>query len=97
MRSESAVAVVAGHELITADGWASRLAGGACSAGNDGGNNDRAIKPGRRLVTGGDNAPADLVAEHERQRFPRRNSIHSEADIGMADAAAGDFYDDLVR
>src|SRR5208282_190439 len=97
MGGESSVTVIAGHELMAADGWTSRQAGGARAAGNHGGNDDGAIKPGRSLVAGGDNTPADFMAEHERQSFPRRNAIHGKADIGMADAAARDFDDHLFR
>jgi hypothetical protein len=38
----------------------------------------------------------DLVSQRERQLFSGGNAVLPEADVGMTDAAAGDFHDDFV-
>jgi hypothetical protein len=47
-------------------------------------------------LTRGHNAARDFVSESERERFARGNTVESETDIGMANAAAGNLYHHLV-
>ena len=48
-----------------------------------------------RAGAGLHHAPADLVAEAERQRLVRPDAVVEEAEVGVADAATGDLDEDV--
>jgi hypothetical protein len=82
--------VVAGHFLVAADGAAAALAQVAFAAGNDGGHDYRLAEPTLGAAAGGDDAAADLVAERKRQNVIGAHAVVKIAEVGVADAAAGD-------
>ena len=97
MSRKPAIAVVARHELITADGGPLRSTCRTDATRNHRRNNDAAPDPTRGIVTRGNNPSADFVAEHEWQRFSRGNAIDRKADIGVTYAAARDLYHSFLR
>jgi hypothetical protein len=97
MGGESAVAIVAGHELLATDGGASGDAGGTLSARDDRRHDDRPALPAGGILARGHHPTGDLVTEDQGKRMAGRNPAEGEADVGVTDTAAGDLDDDLVR
>ena len=88
--AEAALDVVAGHLLPAADGAPAAPAQVALAAGDDGGDDHRPALPFARALAGGDNAPADLVAEGQRQGMVRADTVIKVTEVRVADTAAGD-------
>ena len=96
MAGKAAVAVVARHELVAANRGVSSATRWAFTAGDDGRNNDRPAKPLLCFLAGGNNLTGGLVSQHERQSMAGGNAIVCKADVSVADAAAGHFYNDFI-
>src|SRR5581483_727821 len=94
---EAAVAIVAGHELVAADGRPVRATSGASSTGDHGRNNDQAALPIVCLIAGSNYCSADLVSQHDGKRLPRGDSFEGKTYIRVADTTAGNLNDDFVR
>ncbi len=73
-----------------ADGRAAALAQIAFAAGEHGRHDHRLAEPALGARAGGDDAAADLVAERQRQRMVGAHAVVEVAEVGVADAAAGD-------
>jgi hypothetical protein len=67
MSGKATVSIVAGHELLAADGRSSRPARSTLSTGNDGGNNHGLSKPLKAVFACGYNPPRDFVPQNERK------------------------------
>jgi hypothetical protein len=97
VRCETSIAIVAGHELIAADGGPSRLAGKTRAARYDCRNDHRAPEPICGFVPRRYHAPADLMPKSKRQSFSRGHAIHCKSNIGVTDTATGDLNNDFFR
>jgi hypothetical protein len=64
MSGKSAVAVIARHELVSANGRAAPLAGGTLSARDDRGHDYQPSSPLTGIIAGGDDAPANFVSQN---------------------------------
>lgn len=95
MTGKPPVDVIAGHLLSPADSVFTLTAQVAFAAGDHGGYDDWPAQPICRLIAGGNDMAADLVAQYERQRLIGLDTIVVKAQIRMAYAAAGDFDGDL--
>ena len=95
MRGEAAVSIIAWHELSAANRAPPSRAGGTTATGNHGRHNHRTTLPVRGCRASGYDPPGDFVAQHQRKRMTRRDSVESKADVRMADSAACDLNDDL--
>ena len=96
MSRKASIAVVAGHELPPAN---SGLAGSTWTtiAARDHSRNDYvAAFPLRGTLARCHDATRDFVSESEWQWGARGHPVVSEADIGMANAAAGNLYHHFV-
>jgi hypothetical protein len=89
---KASVTVVARHELLPANRWVAGSARSTVSARDHGRNNYAAAFPLRSALAHCHNAARDFVSESEWERDTRGYAVESEADIGMADTAAGDLY-----
>ena len=96
VRGEAAVDVVARHLLRAADRRKTALAEVAFAARQHGRDDHRLADPALGAGAGRDDAAADLVAERERQRMVGPHAVVVVAEVGVADAAAGDRDDDLA-
>ncbi len=96
MCGKAAIAVIAGHKLLAADGGASRLAGRALATRNHRGNDHGPPQPLDDTIPRRDHPTGDFVSEHQRKRMPRRYAIECIADVGVTDAASRHFYHDLI-
>ena len=97
MSGKTPVTVIAGHELPPANRRLASSAGTTVAAGNHRRNDYAAAFPLGCALARGHNATRDFVPESEWKRRARRYTVESEADIGMADAAAGNLYHHLAR
>ncbi len=97
VRREAALDVVARHLLLAADRREAALAQIALAARQHGGNDHGLAHPAFGAGAGRDHVAADLVAERERQRMVGAHAVVEVAEIGVADAAAGDGDHDLAR
>ncbi len=89
MRRKASITVVARHELLPTD---RRLAGSTrttVAAGDHSRNDYVATRPLTGALAGRHNVARDFVPESKWKRSTRGYTVESEADIGMADAAAG--------
>ena len=93
---EAAVNVVARHFLVRADGRLAAQAGVAAAARDDGGDDHRAVGVPKHVRAGFDDVTADFVAEAERQLVLGAHAVVVVAEVGVADAAAGDFDQHFV-
>jgi hypothetical protein len=48
------------------------------------------------LLAGQDNTSGNLVTKNQRERMSGRDTVYSEADVGVTNATAGNLDDDLV-
>ena len=90
---EAAVNVVAGHLLLAADRGKTAAAEIAFATRQHRRHDDGLAEPLRRVRSGGDDAAADLVAERQRRREIGAHAVVEVAEVGVADAAAGDLDD----
>jgi hypothetical protein len=93
---EAAVDVRAGEDLLAADRGAAGAAQRAGAAGDD--RRHHHLAPDERGVRrpGVLDDAGDLVPEHQRERLARPDAVVEEAEVGVADAAAGDAHHHLV-
>jgi hypothetical protein len=96
MGGKAAIPVVAGHELLAADGRPAGLTGRTCFTGNDCRDDDGLSDPGPGFLPCGDDTTGDLVTEDQGEGVTGGNAVDGEADIGVADAASRHFHDYLV-
>ena len=92
MGCKTPVTVVAGHELLAANRRLGSSAGTAVAAGDHRRDDYAAAFPLGCALARGHNATRDFVPESEWERRARGYTVESEADIGMANAAAGNLY-----
>src|SRR5579863_563622 len=97
MRRESAMDIVARHFLIGANGRFAAATGVAGTAGNHGGDDDGAVLPPDSIRSGIDDMTADLVSEGQRQFMFGADPVVVVTEIGVANAASGNFDDHLAR
>ncbi len=96
MRRKASIAVVAGHELPLANRGAAGPASSAFLARDHSRNDYIAAFPPSCAFACCHDATRDFVSESEWERCARGYSVKGEANIGMADAAAGNLYHDLA-
>ena len=96
VRREPALDVVARHLLRAADRRQTALAEVAFAARQHGGDDHRLADPALGARSGRDDVPADLVAERQRQRMVGPHAVVEVAEVGVADAAAGDRHHDFA-
>jgi hypothetical protein len=96
MRSKTAIAIIARHELLATNRSAPRSAGRTRPARNDSGDNHRPSKPSGSVFSRGDNPPGNFMSEDKGQGMARRDTIECESYIRVADAAARNLHDDIV-
>ena len=93
---EAALDVVARHDLGATDRAVSRGAELAGAAGHHRRHDHRAADPLSRRAARTHHPAADLVTERERQRLVGAHAVVVVAEVGVADAAAGDLDHHLV-
>ena len=96
VRGEAALNIVARHLLVRADRRLAALAGVAVAARDHRRNDHRAVGVPERIRAGVDDVAADLVPERQRQFVLGAHAVVIIAEIGVADAAAGDFDQDFI-
>src|SRR5215472_17678454 len=96
MSRKAAVNIVARHFLVRTNCGLAAAASIALAAGYDRGHDDRATDPLFYVCAAIDHTPADLVTKRERQIVLGADAVVVIAEVGMADAAAGNL-DDFVR
>ena len=96
MRGETAVAVVAGHELLAADGRAPCFARWTLATWNHSRDDHGLSLPMGDFLTGRDHPTDDFMPEYQWQGMARRNAIECISDVGVADAASRDLDHHLV-
>ena len=88
--------VVARHLLLAADVRQAALAKIAFAARQHGGDDHGLAEPAFRAFAGSNNAAGDFMPECQRQRMSGANAVVKIAEVGVADAAAGDGDDHLA-
>ena len=94
--SESTVDIASREDLVGADRSAAVATGVTPAARHDRRDHDLAAEPRAFIGAGIDDDSADLVTEDEGKSVPRRHAFVIEAQVGVADAAAGDRHDGVA-
>ena len=85
------------HLLMGADGRLAAPAGVALAARYHRGHDHRPVDPPQCIRAGVDDVAADLVAQRERKLVLGAHTVIVVAEVGMADPAAGNLDQHLVR
>jgi hypothetical protein len=94
---KSSIGIIARHELFAADGRTLAAAGIASTARNYRRHNDTASDPVSSVIPGQHDSASDFMSQNQGQRVAGRNTLVSESNVGMANAAACYPNDRFVR
>ncbi len=95
VRGKAAVHVASEKYLVGTDRTVTVATRGACSARDHGRHDDATPRPFGGAGTGFDHDAADFVAERQREGVARGNAVVEIAEVGVTDAATGDFDEHL--